>query len=276
MILDQEISHYKSAIHNQADTGTTGGARSATKVTNFAVGEILPRLVALTSGTLDSADVQKQYQQGYLGNDNTVSYGYNGLIYLANCIKAPSAAGVAKLSGHLLDGGIVKICLWGINANSGLLDYEELTHLGTTLVTGAKPWTRILRAAARKVSDGTPTVVSGDNSVLGTYLGQGAGNEQVGLIPKGFGWATNELKIWLPSATDSIVTSANRRTPPTGFSGSQANSRASAIPVRNDANNSTVGPQVYQAYWVEQSLQPGMSPMDWIDFVPVLELDSGE
>lgn len=278
MILDREIGHYKSATHNGADTGTTGGAKSATKVQNFSQGEILPRLVAKTSGVVDSADVEKQWQQGHIGNDNAVSTGYNGLFYCANLLRPPTAPGVAKLAGiqgngsnPAADSGLVKIQLWGINSNTNLVDFEELLYLGTTLVTGAKPWTRLLRARARKVSDGSPAILSGNMA-----FGHGAGNEQVGIMPVGFGTSTGELKFWLPAATNTSITSTNRRTAPEGWVAQQPNSRANAIPVRNDVNNSAVGPLVYQAYWVCEELQPTMPAWDWVDMVPVLELDSGE
>lgn len=267
-VLDSEAAWYRSATHSTDDTSSTGGARSSTKIANTLMGEVFTRMTARTSGVID-VDIERQYQQAFGRNDNSSSSLLDALIYIANLLRTPAASGFAKFQGgSSSDGGTKKIKVWGVTSGN-VLDTEELICAGTSLVTGAKNWNRILRTQCRKVSDSSPEVLVSDGLLY-------VGSENIGMIPGGFTWATGEVRLWVPGSTDSAITSINRKTAPAGWSGSQPNSRSNAISVRNDANNDTLGPTVSQAAWFELTLQPGMEPANLVDLVPVLEGDSTE
>lgn len=263
-VLGSDLKLYKSANHPADDTSVAGGAQSATEIVNASVGEWLPRLAASASGTVD-VDVQKQYQKAFFENTSSNSL-LDSRIYLTNGLVVPGSAGVFSVaSSSASDDNTKKVRVWGVM--NGVLDSEEIVLNGTTEVNGVKTFTKVFRVKLMLVSSSAVTPAAGTLTLE-------VNGAAIGVIPIGYSWATQEVKIGLVSTTDDSGTTANRRTAPSGISFSQPNTLATGIPIRNDAGNDTLGPGVAQGIWAEMTLQPGMDPFNGVELGITLDGDS--
>lgn len=169
------------------------------------------------------------------------------------------------LSSSASDDNTKKVRVWGIVG--GLLDSEEVILNGTTEANGAKTFTKIFRAKLMLVSSSAVTPAVGQLTLK-------VNSNAIGVMPIGYSWATQEVKIGLVSTTDDSGTTTNRRTAPGGIAFTQPNTLATGISIRNDSGNDTLAPSVAQGIWAELTLQPGMEPFNGVELGLTLDGDS--
>ncbi|HIB68085.1 MAG TPA: hypothetical protein EYO33_24060, partial [Phycisphaerales bacterium] len=121
---ESDIKHQKSAVHNAADTGATGGSISSPRVqvSEATSGEVLPKLKAKSSGTVDDAgDIETQYQVSYVENeaaDAVTSF----VLYLENVLRTLSgnvALDIKPLSAS--ENSTKSLVLWGVDNLNALV-----------------------------------------------------------------------------------------------------------------------------------------------------------
>lgn len=245
-----DMKWYKSANHPTDDASTAGGAISATELTDGQVGQLLTRMAAPASGTLDD-DAEFQYQQVYLKNTHGTDDALNVLIYIKNGLKVPGSAGVAKFaSTSASDDNTKKIRVHGVRQGQTVVSTEDVVLNGTTEVSGVATWAERYLDEVLNVADDTPATLVGDGTSKN-------GSETIGTIPAGKGYATGQVDLWVPSTTGTSLTSTNRKTAPAGASWTRAVDAGTALSVRNNPSDDTMAAGVAQAVWLRQKLQPG-------------------
>lgn len=260
MLLDTDVKLKQSATHNGADSGSTGGAKSSTVITNATVGEWFPRFRAPLSGALYDDSV-RQYQKVFVDNESSSDDLLSTFIYLYNGLSEPTGPGIVTFVCTDADDydGDKKVIVSGDNQLGGILD-KETVILDSASKDGGKNWNRLFRC--KLVDTSTGLVVTADQDIEIQLNGS-----RIGMIPEGYSYAVYGLKIWVPSTTDESGTTTSRLTSPSGSSFSRATDLASAIPVRNDSGDNNLNHGEAQGVWGEFELQPGEEPDNAIELV---------
>lgn len=262
-LADSDVKLKKSNAHPSDDTTAAGGTKSATVITNGAVGEWFTRLRAKLTGTIDdSGDIAQEYQKVFVDNTSSADDLLDGLIYVHNGMIVPPTTGVISFqSTNAGDDSTVKVIAYGEDA-SNLLNVDSAPLNGVSLVTGAGSvsFIRAFRCKLCAVSNDALVAALGDISIFidGTL---------VGIIPAGYSFATAEVKLWVVATTDDSGTSTNRKTAPSGSTFVAAMSLATALSIRNDSGNDTLAHGVAQGLWGELTLQPGMPAFNGVEVV---------
>jgi len=262
-----EMVLYPSASNPGGDSTTAGGAIGASPVTGGSSGEIFPAMAAKSSGTVDdSGDIEVQYQKAFFKNASAGSDLFDCRIYLANGLIRPGSAStlsvVTTTSGD--NGKKVKI----FKVTSGALATESITTTtgAGTATGGSADW--IERAQLVDATSGATVTASADITLK-------IGSTVLGVIPAGYSWATSEIKLAGVATLNDSGTSTNRKTAPAGLSFVYANSYATGIVIKLDTADDGIPHGDKQGFWGKQTLQPGMTPSDDVQYVWTLEGESG-
>lgn len=254
MLLDSDLVLKKSANHPSSDSGTAGGAMTSTLITNSTVGEWFPRMRALTSGTIDNApDIKKQHQKVFVHNTSLTDSLLDGLIYLLNGIKIPSTTGLVTIQSDNAADNATKRVRLHLKKADDTGGFENIILNGTSLVAGITSSKKAFRATCQDTSTGAAVAATGNISIF-------INGEYVGMIPAGYKYATGELRLWPVATLGDSGTSTNRITAPAGSSFVLATSLASAVSIKNNPADDTLGSNQAQGLWGELALQPGSEP----------------
>lgn len=263
-----ELVLYPSASNPGGDSATAGGSIGASPVTGGAAGEIFPPLAAKSSGTIDHAgDVEVQYQKAFWKNASVGSDLLLCRIYLANGLKRPVSAGTLSVvtTASSGDNG-KKVKLTKVYSSALSAESINTTTGAGTATGGTAEW--VERAHLVDATSGAQVTASEDITIK-------VGSEIIGVIPAGYSWATSEVKIAGVATLNDTGTSTNRKTAPAGLTFVYANSYATGIVIKLDTMDDTIPHGDKQGFWGQQSLQPGMTPSDDVEYVWVLEGESG-
>lgn len=254
MLLDTDIKLKKSNAHPADDSTAAGGAISATEITNASVGEWFTRFKALSSGILDNAlDVKKEYQKVFVHNISGSDSLLDARFYLLNGIKLPAASGLVAIQSSSASDNNTKRVRLHMKRGDDSSYHENIICNGTTLVAGGQTAKKVFRASLQDASTGAPVAATGNISIF-------INGEYVGMIPAGYRYATGELKLWPVATLGDSGTSTNRLTAPGGSSFVLATDLSSAVYVKNNPADDTLGPGNAQGLWGELSLQPYSEP----------------
>ena len=275
-----ELLLYPSASNPGDDTTVAGDVAGTTAVTGASSGEILPRMRALSTGTIDdSGSIQQQWQKAFFANLNTSSNLLNARIFLKNGLVRPSSGTgfIFIVLTNAVDAGKQVVMQEVV---SGAIVTEAVntpSAIGTGAATnggGGRSW--VERARLVDATSGATVTAAGDIQI---YWGSTIGTATLlGIIPGAssngntWSWATAEVQlVGIASVTDPSVpttessTIANRRTAPSGTF-TRATTYATGIVIRLDLANCTLGHGVKQPFWIQQTLHPGMPPSDAVQY----------
>lgn len=261
-LLDSDFEIDRSANHPENDSSTAGGDKTTTAIDNSSIGEWFTRLRAPLTGDLDT-DAVKEYQKIFLHNKSSSDDLLDAAVFIKNGIATGGVPGLVSFQSlGTGDDSTKKIWAYGENVLGNILDKEAVILNNTTSVSGGKTWVRLFRC--KLVYTSTGLIAPAANDIL-IYLN----GVLVGMIPAGMSFATSELKLWLPntvwtSGAHETGTSTNRRTAPAGSSFELAVSESSAISIRNDPNDDTLGHGQAQPIWGQFTLQPAMETYNGI------------
>lgn len=251
MLAESDITLNQSANHPADAVSTAGGAISSPRVlvTNAVSGEILPRLLAVPSGDLDT-DMVSQYQVGYVENVGGADTLGSPGVYCANFLDALGSVVALAVTGTSASDDSTKFLrVWG--EVSSALFYEDVTLAGLTPVTTISSWTRVFRAELRLVSNGQVTTAAADIDIAAS------GGTSIGTIPQGYSVATREVAMAVAAALGDVGTFSNRVTEPAGLSWSYQRTEAGKLAMPAD-----LGPGQKCAVYFRQQAQPGMGSID--------------
>lgn len=271
-LANTDLKLYASANIVGADTGTVGGAISATQITSGSPGELLPRLRAKETGTIDNAgDLEIQYQKGFFKNTHASSNLLDARIYLKNGLKRPASAGTVWIETQSSSDASKQLRFKSISSGAIVSDPIN-TPSSPGTASGSVASTDWLERVQLVNMSGVQVSAAADIKI---YVGASFGTaEYVGMIPAGSSWATGEVQLAGITSVGDSGTSTNRRTAPSGLTFSRAYSYADGIAIRLDANNDTLAFGEAQGFWAKQTLQPGMPPSDSVQYVWRIEGDS--
>lgn len=267
-----ELKLYASANIVGTDTGTVGGAISATEIVGSTSGEFLPRLRAKSTGTIDnSSDLERQYQKAFWKNLNGTSSLLDARIFLKNGLIRPAASGTVWIETTSSSDASKQLRFRSVSG-SALVSDPINTPGSPGTASGAFAATQWIERVQLVNMSGVQVNAVGDIRI---YIGGSfATAEYVGMIPSGYAWATGEVKLAGVTSVGDSGTSTNRRTSPSGLTFVRAYSYATGLEIRLDANNDTLGPNTAQGFWAEQTLQPGTPASDQVQYVWRIEGDS--
>lgn len=270
--LTTQIRQFQPAIVSSSDTGSTGGAISATQISDAFRGEWFPKLNSSPSGVLYNApDLKFQIQKTFIGHSDVAQTLLSASVFIANGVKNPVAPGFISLTSNNAADSNLYEGLFYIDVAGSLVTNHTVGLNGTAEVTGTAVCVKIFRGKLRNKTTGA------------TYLPVGLvtvkiGGEVCGYFYPGCAWITSEVEIVLVSTTSDTgenSSAADRLTNPTGITTyAQAYLPALAIPVRNDTANASLAPGQFQGVWGKQTLQPGMPPSADVKLLLALQGDT--
>ena len=256
--LTTQIQQWQPLTVPGDDTSPCGFEISGTQVVDAFRGEWFPKLNSSPTGALyDAGSIKYQIQKTYLGHSDVAQTLLGASIYIANGVKDPLTPGFISLqSNNGADSNLYE-GLFYMDVAGSLVTNHKVGLNGTTEVTGAAVSNKIFRA---RLQNATTGLLYSPVGVITVRIN----GEICGYFQPGCPWVTSEIEITLVSTTSDLgenSNSDNRLTNPVGITTySQAYLPANALPIRNDAGNSSLAPTQFQGIWGKQTLQPGMPP----------------
>lgn len=274
---------YPSVNKPTTNSGTMGGAASATATNGGAAGEIFPRLAAPPAGGTLDTDWAFQYQKGHWGNTSGTNDLLNAKAYLANAlIRPPSGTGrVFVVLRNAADAGKL-IRVWG---NVGGVIVPETIATPTATGTGSATqgalatfaWIERVQLLAGTSPYGQAYAAGAIEIWWGTNIATAL---KLGCIPApspspgpAWGWATGEVRMLGTTGLDDTGTRPSRIDPPAGTF-TVPNSYATGLDVQGAPGSSLTQGHKW-AFYAGQFLQPGMPPADQVQYAWAISGDSG-
>ena len=279
IIASTQLKLYPAAANPGDDTSTAGGAIGTVAVVGTSSGEIVPRMRALATGTID-VNIAQQWQKAFAKNLAATSNLLSARIYIKNGLVRPSSgtgtifivltnvsdAGKQVRMSEVVSGAVVSE---SVNTPSAI---------GTGAATsGSAGRSFVCRAQLVDASTGAQVSAVGDVQIWWSASTIGAGT-LLGIIPgqsangTQWSWATEEVQLLGIATSDDTSTITNRRTAPSGTF-TRAYTYATGIVVRLNIANDTLGHGIAQGLWIQETLQPTTPPNASVQYCWVIEGD---